>query len=82
MSGESGKGVDATALAAAARTLSLDREAAEAYVKTVAAAVGLTIPPEYLPGTVLNLTRSAALAAQLFDFPLPSDVEPAAVYRP
>jgi len=55
---------------------------AEAYVMAAAAAIDLPIPPEYLAGTVLNFERSAALAKQLMDFPLPPETEPAPVYKP
>ena len=56
--------------------------ATEDYEKATAEAVGLPIPPEYLRGTVANFERSAALARQLMDFPLPMDVHPAPTYEP
>jgi hypothetical protein len=55
---------------------------AEVYVTAAAKAIDLPIPPEYLPGAVLNFERSAALAKQLMDFPLPPGTEPAPVYKP
>ncbi len=54
----------------------------EAYVRATAEAVGLPIPEQYIKGTVANFERSAALAKQLMDFPLPMDVQPAPIYEP
>lgn len=53
----------------------------ETYVKLAAELVGLPIPDEYRAGTLLNFERSAALAAQLMEFPLPPEVQPAPVFR-
>lgn len=53
----------------------------EAYVKVTAEAVGLSIPEEYLAGTVANFERSAALAKQVMEFPLPPEIQPAAVFK-
>jgi hypothetical protein len=55
---------------------------AEQYVKAVSEAIGLPIPQEYLPGTVLNFQRSAVLAKILMEFKLPPETEPAPVYKP
>ena len=52
------------------------------YVKLAAEAIGLPIPPEYLAGTLLNFERSAALAKQVMEFPLPPDIQPAPVFHP
>jgi hypothetical protein len=52
----------------------------ETYVKLAAEAIGLPIPEEYLAGTVLNFERAAGMAAQIMEFPLPMDVEPAHVF--
>jgi hypothetical protein len=54
----------------------------EKYVRATAAVVGLPIPEEYVKGTVANFERSAALARQLMDFPLPADVHPAPTFEP
>jgi len=54
----------------------------ETYVKAAAEAIGLPIPPQYWAGTLLNFERSAALAKQVMEFPLPSDIQPAPVFRP
>ena len=57
-------------------------EDAKKYVEAAAAALGLSIPAQYVEGTVANFERSAALAKQLMDFPLPADVAPAPTYEP
>ncbi|MBV8889554.1 MAG: DUF4089 domain-containing protein [Alphaproteobacteria bacterium] len=62
--------------------MSADAFDADAYVTAFAALIGLEIAPEHRPGVVLNLTRIAAMAALVMDFPLPDDSEPAPVYRP
>jgi hypothetical protein len=54
----------------------------EKYVQAAAAAVDLPIPEQYFKATVANFERSAALAKQLMDFPLPVDVHPAPNYEP
>jgi hypothetical protein len=53
----------------------------QTYLKLAAELVGLPIPDEYWAGTILNFERSAALAAQLMDFPLPPEVQLAPVFR-
>ena len=53
----------------------------ETYLKLAAELVGLPIPEEYWAGTRLNFERSAALAAQLMDFPMPPEVQPAPIFR-
>ena len=55
---------------------------ARKYVEASAAALELSIPAEYMEGTVANFQRSAALAKTLMDFPLPIDVPPAPTYEP
>jgi hypothetical protein len=52
----------------------------ETYVKLMAEAVGLPIPPEYFAGTLANFNRAAAMAALVMQSPLPPDVEPAPVF--
>jgi hypothetical protein len=54
----------------------------QTYVKLAAEAIDLPIPPEYLAGTLLNFERSAALAKQVMEFPLPPDIQPAPVFHP
>jgi hypothetical protein len=54
----------------------------ESHVKLTAEAIGLGIPPQYLAGVVANFKRSADMAAHVMAFPLPTEVEPAPVYRP
>jgi hypothetical protein len=52
----------------------------DTYIKLTAEAIGLPIPPEYFAGTVENFKRVAGMAAQVMEFPLPTEVEPAPVY--
>lgn len=54
----------------------------EQYVRAAAKAVSLPIAEQYVPGTIANFERSAALAKALMDFPLPVDVLPASTYEP
>ncbi|GAB4239176.1 MAG: hypothetical protein Kow00121_65910 [Elainellaceae cyanobacterium] len=42
----------------------------------------LPIAPEYRPGVVANLERTAAIAHLVMDFPLPDDVEIAPSFQP
>jgi hypothetical protein len=42
----------------------------------------LPIAPEYRPGVVANLERTAAIAQLILDFPLPDTIEPASVFQP
>jgi Protein of unknown function (DUF3225)/Protein of unknown function (DUF4089) len=51
-----------------------------AYTDRVAAAIGLPLAPAHRPGVVQNLTRTAAIAAPLLAFSLPSEIEPAPVF--
>ncbi len=52
----------------------------ETYVKLTAQVLGLPIPPEYLSGTVANFARVATMAAQVLEFPLQPDIEPACIF--
>jgi hypothetical protein len=58
------------------------REVTAADVTTLAAAAGLAIDPAYHEAIARHLAGLLAAAALLADFPLPEDVEPAAVFRP
>jgi hypothetical protein len=42
----------------------------------------LPIAPEYRPGVVDNLERTAAIAQLILDFPLPETIESASVFQP
>lgn len=42
----------------------------------------LPIAPEYRPGVIANLERTAAIAQLVMEFPLPDDVESAAIFQP
>lgn len=59
-----------------------NREAIEAYVKQMAALVGLSIPPECLEGVVDNMMRTSAIARLVMEFPLPDDLEAGPTFEP
>jgi hypothetical protein len=42
----------------------------------------LPIAPDYRPGVIANLERTAAIAQLVLDFPLPEAIEPAPVFQP
>lgn len=55
----------------------------EAYVRHAAALLGITLSAQQLPGVVMNLQRTAQIAAALNAFPLDPVVdEPGPVWRP
>jgi Protein of unknown function (DUF4089) len=54
----------------------------EAHAEAMAAALGLTIPPEWQPTVVANLKATAAAAELLLAFLLEDHVEPAPVFVP
>ncbi len=51
------------------------------YVDAAATVVGLSIPAECRAGVITNFQRIAALAANVTDFALPTEIEPAPVFR-
>jgi hypothetical protein len=52
------------------------------YVDRMAELIDLPIDPEYRPGVVDNITRVAAIAQLVNEFPLPDDIEAAPVFEP
>ncbi|MEQ8755986.1 MAG: DUF4089 domain-containing protein [Coleofasciculus sp. G1-WW12-02] len=52
------------------------------YVDRMAEFIDLPIDPEYRPGVVDNMTRIAAIAQLVNDFPLPDTIEAAPVFEP
>ena len=52
------------------------------YVDITAALIDLPIDPEYRSGVVDNLTRIAAIAQVVNEFPLPDTIESAPVFEP
>ena len=54
----------------------------EAHVEAMAAALGLTIQPEWKLTVITNLKATAAAAELLLAFPLEDHVEPAPVFTP
>lgn len=55
---------------------------ADAYVRAVAAALGIALNDEQVPGVAANLQRTAELADLLLQFELADDDQPAPVFRP
>jgi hypothetical protein len=53
-----------------------------AYVDQMAIALNFPIAPEYRPGVVENITRTAQIAQLVLEFPLPDDVEAASTFQP
>ncbi|WP_181707210.1 DUF4089 domain-containing protein [Chthonobacter rhizosphaerae] len=53
----------------------------KAHVTHMAPVMGLTIPPEWRDGVEANVAATARMAALVLAFPLPDEVEPAAVYE-
>ncbi|MEQ9670586.1 DUF4089 domain-containing protein [Coleofasciculus sp. G2-EDA-02] len=52
------------------------------YVDRMAELIDLPIDPEYRFGVVDNLTRIAAIAQLVNDFPLPDTIEAAPIFEP
>jgi Protein of unknown function (DUF4089) len=52
------------------------------YVKQAARLIDLSIAPEYLPGTIENMARIAAVATLVTEFELPEDLESASTFEP
>ena len=53
----------------------------ETYTDQAAAAIGLSFDPAHRPGVAAQLARAAIIAGPLLDFPLPTPIEPAPVFR-
>ncbi|QDO97575.1 DUF4089 domain-containing protein [Ferrovibrio terrae] len=62
--------------------MSKDTFDAEAFMEATAAAMNLTIAPEWKPNVLDNLIRSRQIALAVLDFPLPDTIEPASVFKP
>lgn len=52
------------------------------YVDRMAEFIDLPIDPEYRLGVVDNITRIAAIAQLVNDFPLPDTIEAAPIFEP
>ncbi|MFP5273762.1 DUF4089 domain-containing protein [Coleofasciculus sp.] len=52
------------------------------YVDRMAELIDLPIDPEYRPSVVDNITRIAAIAQLVNDFPLPDTIEAAPIFEP
>jgi hypothetical protein len=55
---------------------------AEAQAAHMAEVMGLTIDPAWMPAVVTHLQTTAAIAAELMEFPLDDTVEFAPVFEP
>jgi len=62
--------------------MSQDAFDAEAYLEATAAAMNLSIAPEWKAAVLDNLIRSRQIAQAVLNFPLPDTVEPASVFKP
>lgn len=51
------------------------------YIDAVSSAMGLTIAPEWKASVRANLDVTLKMAQLIQDFPLPDDIEPAAIYE-
>ncbi|HEY9622162.1 MAG TPA: DUF4089 domain-containing protein [Crinalium sp.] len=54
----------------------------ETYVEQMALILDLPIDPAHKQGVIDNMTRTAAIAQLVLEFPLPSDIEVAPVFQP
>lgn len=62
--------------------MSQDTFDAEAYLEATAAAMNITIAPDWKPAVLDNLIRSRQIAQAVLNFPLPDTIEPASVFKP
>ena len=59
----------------------IDEKALEAYMKAVAAALGIPLEEAWMPSLRANLAVSLRLANIVADFELPDESEPAPVFE-
>lgn len=52
------------------------------YVALMAETLEIPMSEDERPGVILQMRRTAALAAQVMDFEAPQDLEPAPVFKP
>lgn len=52
------------------------------YVALMAETLGIPVSEEERPGIILQMRRTADLAAQVMAFDVPQDLEPAPVFKP
>lgn len=57
-------------------------EVTRAYVQQTAVLLGLNIPNEYQDSVVENFDQLSAIAQKVMEFPLPSNIEIAPVFKP
>lgn len=57
-------------------------EQIEAAVDSIAAAVGMPIPPDCRPGVLQNWASMYGLAQAFVQFELPPEIEPAGTFKP
>jgi hypothetical protein len=54
----------------------------EQLVDLMADLLDITLDPEHRPGVIANLTRTAAIAQLVMEFPIPDEIEVAPVFQP
>ena len=59
----------------------IDDKALEAYIRSAAAALGISLEEVWLPSIRANLAVSLRLASTVAEFELPDDAEPAPVFE-
>jgi hypothetical protein len=59
----------------------IDDKALEAYIRSAAAALGISLEEAWLPSIRANLAVSLRLASTVAEFELPDDAEPAPVFE-
>lgn len=52
------------------------------YVEQMSQLLDLPLEPEYQPGMVDNMTKLAAIASLVMQFPLPEEIEAAPIFEP
>jgi hypothetical protein len=52
------------------------------YVALMAETLGIPVTEAERPGVILQMRRTADLAAQVMEFDAPQDLEPAPVFKP
>jgi hypothetical protein len=52
------------------------------WVEQMAQILDLPLEPDYRAGVIGNFTRTAAIAQQVLEFPLPDDLEIAPTFEP
>lgn len=59
-----------------------ESEVTSAYVEQTEALLGLNVPDEYQDNVIENFNQLSAIAQKVMEFPLPSHIEIAPVFKP